>query len=90
MSLRLLTDSAVSDYLALRFRWSNLPNSLARLVHDRTEGNPLFMVDIVNHLMAQGALAKHEEEWELQIDLGKVDLGVPENLRQLIERDIEA
>lgn len=85
-----LTDEAVVDYLNTRFPKSDLPNRLAQLICARTEGNPLFMVDMTNQLIAQGAITPAETGWELQLYLEKVDLGVPDNLRQLIEREMEA
>jgi DNA-binding winged helix-turn-helix (wHTH) protein/predicted ATPase len=89
LPLCFLSESAVAQYLGLRFPRVILPDDLARLVHTRTEGNPLFMVNMVDYLIAQGAIAQVEEKWKLKLDLGKVGLGVPENLRQMIEKQIE-
>jgi tetratricopeptide (TPR) repeat protein len=90
LSLGLLTESAVADYLGLRFSRTELPDNLARLVHARSEGNPLFMVDLVNHLIEHGAIIQTTEGSKLQLDLEKFDVGVPENVRDLIEGEIEA
>jgi hypothetical protein len=38
---------------------------LPHLIHQRTDGNPLFMVTVANDLVAQGVLAKITGEWEL-------------------------
>jgi DNA-binding winged helix-turn-helix (wHTH) protein/predicted ATPase len=87
LSLSLLTDGAVGDYLRLRFPDSSLPDELAHLVYDRTEGNPLFMVEMANDLIAKGAITQVEKHWEIP-RLESARLGTPESLRQLIEREI--
>src|SRR5439155_6340234 len=84
-----LTEAAVGEYLAGRFAGSPLPAKLARVIHRRTEGNPLFMVTIVDYLIAQGALVAREGQWHLNGKLEAVEAGVPENLQQLIERQLE-
>ena len=35
-------------------------HNLAQLIHQRTEGNPLFMVNLVDYLVTQGLLARTE------------------------------
>ena len=62
---------------------------LAHVIHRRTDGNPLFMVNVVNDLVAQGVLAKTNGEWELCREVSEHTLGTPTNLRQLIEQQIE-
>ncbi|HTY54856.1 MAG TPA: AAA family ATPase [Candidatus Binataceae bacterium] len=89
LHVSLLTDAAVSDYLMLRFPQGNLPQGLAALVRERTEGNPLFMVEMANHLIAEGTIAQSETGWKLQSKLANVDLGIPRDLRQLIEKELE-
>ena len=54
----------------------------------RTEGNPLFMVTLVDDLLARGLIAPRERGWELRAALDAVDLDVPESLRQMIDRQI--
>jgi predicted ATPase len=54
--LTLLTEEHVAEYLAARLAIGAIGRSplhnLARLVHHRTEGNPLFMVNVVEYLAA--------------------------------------
>ena len=87
LSLSLLTDGAVGDYLRLRFPDSTLPDGLAHLVYDRTEGNPLFMAEIANDLIVKGTITQVDGlsgvPW-----LESAHLDTPEGLRQLIEREI--
>ena len=62
-------------------------HKLARLVHRRTDGNPLFMVNLVDHLLSQGVFVQVDGQWLIKNE----DLAatVPKNLRQLIEQQIE-
>src|SRR5207253_2631663 len=56
LPLTFLTEQAVGEYLALRFHGAALPAGLARLIHERTDGNPLFMVKLVDSWVAAGLL----------------------------------
>ncbi len=87
--LGFLTESVVAEYLAARFPGSSLPPALARVIHQRTDGNPLFMVNIVDYLLGQGLVVKADGQWEVKGRLEEVEGGVPESLRQVIEKQIE-
>ena len=55
--LKLLSEADVAAYLAKRFADDDTRRSLAGiapLIHERTEGNPLFMVNIVDYLVRAG------------------------------------
>ena len=41
-------------YLSVIFPSNRFPKELAGLIHERTEGNPLFMVNAVEYLLNQG------------------------------------
>ena len=69
-------------------RKASFPLELAQVIHVRTEGNPLFMVTLVDDLLARGLIAPREHGWELRAALEAVDLDVPESLRQMIDRQI--
>lgn len=89
LPLKPLTEAAVAEYLAARFAGSQLPPELARLVHQRTEGNALFMVNEVDHLVAQGALVFNDDHWELTVELNELFLDVPGTIRDMIETRID-
>src|SRR5262245_52587697 len=56
LPLEYLTEEAVSKYLAVRFPGNRFPLELAALIHDRTDGNPLFMVNTVDYLVAESLI----------------------------------
>ena len=69
LPLTLLSEAAVADYLAARFPEAHFPDGLARLVHQRTEGNPLFMVSVVEDWVRRGWLAQVDGRWTLRVGL---------------------
>jgi DNA-binding winged helix-turn-helix (wHTH) protein/predicted ATPase len=89
LPLEYLSEESVAKYLAFRFPVSRFPAELAGLIHDRTEGNPLFMVNTVDYLVAEGLIVECEDEWELVADVDKVEVGVPESIKQMIERQVD-
>jgi predicted ATPase len=89
VSLTWLTKAAVEEYLTGRFAGTALPDGLAHLVHLRTEGNPLFMVNVVDSWQAQGLLEVVEGECRLCTEVEKLAQGVPESLRQMLAQQLE-
>jgi predicted ATPase/DNA-binding winged helix-turn-helix (wHTH) protein len=63
--------------------------ALTEFVHERTDGNALFMVNIVEYLVQQDSVALQAGQWTLREgDEAKV-AGLPEELRQFLMRRIE-
>lgn len=88
LPLTLLTEDAVAEYLARRFRGAPLPAGLVRLIHERTDGNPLFMVSLVDSWVAAGLLMEDAGQWTLPTGLGALAGGVPESVRELIAQQL--
>jgi len=84
-----LSEEAIAKYLSVRFPSNRFPGGLARLIHERTEGNPLFMVNAVDYLVEEGLIVKSEGRWELVVGIEKVEVGVPDSIRQMIEKQID-
>ena len=89
MNLEFLTEGAVAEYLAARFGGSEFSTELARLIYDRTDGNPLFMVNVVDYLIAQGLIVQSDGRWELKVAVEQVVVGVPDGARQMIDKQID-
>jgi len=89
LPLEYLTESAVSDYLSVTFPGNRFPAGLAGLIHQRTDGNPLFMVNAANYLLESGLIVLRDNTWELAVDINNVELGVPDNIKQMIERHVD-
>jgi predicted ATPase/DNA-binding winged helix-turn-helix (wHTH) protein len=88
LSLGFLRETAVSKYLTVRFSSNQFPPALSRVLHRRTDGNPLFMVNVVEDWVTKGALREREQQWELTVALEELEAAAPQNLRQMIEQQI--
>jgi len=80
-----LSEAGVAAYVRQQFGASDLPEGFPRVLHQRTNGNPLFMRALVEDMMQQGVLEKSPQGWGLRDALDSVAMEVPESLRQLIE-----
>ncbi len=89
LPLEYLSKAAVAKYLSIRFPMNRFPAELAGLIHDRTEGNPLFMVNAADYLVTEGLIVKNEERWDLIVDIEKVEVGVPNSIKQMIEKQFD-
>lgn len=88
LPLRFLTEREVDQYLAERFPGRDLPAGLGAAVHHSTEGNPLFMVSVVDDWLREGVLVAAAGRWRLTAQLREVATQVPESLRQMIEKQM--
>jgi DNA-binding winged helix-turn-helix (wHTH) protein/predicted ATPase len=89
LPLEFLTEDAVAEYLSVRFPDSRFPAGLARLIHDRTDGNPLFMVNVVDYLVKERFILERGDQWELVVEIDKAEVRVPDSIKQMIERQID-
>ncbi len=80
---------AVAEYLERRFPENRFPSSAARLLRERTDGNPLFLVTLVDHLLARGTIVERDHEWEMTTGLRDELAVVPESLRLAVEQQLE-
>ncbi|NOT57138.1 MAG: AAA family ATPase [Deltaproteobacteria bacterium] len=84
-----LSERAVSDYVKRRFPGKTLPVTLSETVYRYTEGNPLFIVNVVEYLMFQNSTAQRTGGEEIQQQLAQMQRSVPDTLRHLIEGQLE-
>ena len=80
LSLDFLTTDAVADYV--RSRLPGAPDDLALQVHRRTDGNPLFMVNVIDYLVAPGALVQDGGSWRLSETVQAAETEVPDSLKE--------
>jgi DNA-binding winged helix-turn-helix (wHTH) protein/tetratricopeptide (TPR) repeat protein len=91
LPLELLSEAAVMEYLAARFPNNAFPTNLSGLIYRQTDGNPLFMVTLVEYLVGNGLLREASEShaWQLKVTLDEVRSAVPKSLQQIIGRQLE-
>lgn len=88
LALDLLSEEGVARYLELRFGAGSVSPEAIRAIHRRTEGNPLFVVSLVDHVQERKGMPTLARP--AAPDSGEPDdLTVPETLRQLVESDFE-
>jgi DNA-binding winged helix-turn-helix (wHTH) protein/tetratricopeptide (TPR) repeat protein len=87
--LAFLREPHVAAYLAQRFGGHAFPSELARTVHQRTDGNPLFMVRVVDELVALRMLEPEDDRWRLRRPVAEIARALPESLRALVEKQID-
>jgi DNA-binding winged helix-turn-helix (wHTH) protein/predicted ATPase len=88
-----LDERAVVQYVESRFPHAVSQRAaledLARRVHRHTEGNPLFMVNVLRDLASRGLLVEQGGWWSAQPGSGAASLGIPEDVRRTIEQQFE-
>src|SRR5215475_13464593 len=86
--LELLAAEAVTAYVTGRLR-GPVAAPLAAFICERTEGNALFLVNIVEHLVQQGLVVRRAGTWTLRAGSEAQVASLPEGLRQLLVRRLE-
>ena len=74
----------IASYLALGQSAAQVPEALASLLQRHTEGNPLFMIAVLEHLVGSGLVERTGATWRLRYSDTEISLEVPESLRQMI------
>ena len=88
LELEPLTELDVAEYLAATPSQEAPPDGLVKLLHRHSGGNPLFMVTALDHLKQRGLISRENGGWQCSDPLDRIELGVPESLRQMIEAQI--
>jgi DNA-binding winged helix-turn-helix (wHTH) protein/tetratricopeptide (TPR) repeat protein len=89
LALTCLAEDAVGEYLQARCPEHRFPTGLAALIHQRTDGNPLFMVNVVDSLVERGTARRVDGRWQLTAELHEVAVAVPESVIRMIQAEID-
>jgi len=89
LALEFLNEDAVATYLTGRFSGASFAPEFARLLHDNTSGNPLFLVNVVDDLVAQGHVREVDGAWQLAVPVSRIAASVPDTLWQMVEKQID-
>ncbi|HEY3705885.1 MAG TPA: AAA family ATPase [Terracidiphilus sp.] len=93
IALPRLVRTEAATLMRARLQQSVLPVGLADFVYEHSEGNPRFVLCILEHLIAEKILASvsHGDapRWELQKPLDQTDAATPGELAHMIELEIE-
>ncbi|MGC1648609.1 MAG: protein kinase, partial [Candidatus Sulfotelmatobacter sp.] len=90
VAVTFLTSADVELYLTQKFPEHRFPPEFASLIHAKTEGSPLFMVDLIRYLGNRGVIAEGEQgRWSLAETVPKIEHELPESVRSMIQRKID-
>jgi DNA-binding winged helix-turn-helix (wHTH) protein/predicted ATPase len=88
LALRPLDADEVAEYVVARFPREPLAPHIGRSIHQATEGNPLFVVTLLEAWAANAPLRERDEDWgEAQLRPGGD--GVPGTLQQMIGQQLD-
>ena len=90
LNLNYLGQADVESYLALEFPEHRFPEPFAEFLWKRTEGNPLFMVDLVRDLRDRKIIVQEQGRWTLTQMVEEIGSDVPASVRSMIQRKIES
>src|SRR4029450_9457687 len=66
-----------------------LPAAVAGRVLATSEGNPLFVGELVRMLVQDGTLVREGDHWELAVEVGGAGLEIPPTIQALLAARIE-
>jgi predicted ATPase/DNA-binding winged helix-turn-helix (wHTH) protein len=94
LALSFLTEQSVAAYLTNRFPLRNADDrsslqALAHSIHHQTDGNPLFMVNLIDYWTNEGVLPETSGRDRQDAFAGNANRGVPESLQQMVEKQLE-
>jgi len=90
VAVAFLTPADIGLYLTQEFPEHQFPAEFVALIHAKTEGSPLFMVDLIRYLRNRGAIAENDQgRWSLAESVPDIQRELPESVRSMIQRKIE-
>lgn len=87
--LDFLSREDVERYLALEFPEHDFDQEFPALIFKKTEGNPLFMADLLRFLRDRKVIAKENRGWTLVQSVLNLESEMPESVRSMIQRKID-
>jgi DNA-binding winged helix-turn-helix (wHTH) protein len=99
-----LKKSAMREMLSRELHQNVLPPGLADFIYRRSEGNPLFAIAILEHLISQEFLVRAQSRdlnpdpspgpeeiclWSQRAPFEEMEAGVPDGLARMIELEVE-
>jgi predicted ATPase len=87
--LPFLSRSDLDRYLALAFAGHQFPEAFAAVIYAKSEGNALFMVDLLRYLHDRGFLVPDQGGWRLARPVPDLAHDLPASVRGVIQRKLD-
>jgi predicted ATPase len=88
IALRFFGSDEIERYLAVEFPGHKFPREFPAFIQGKTEGNPLFMVDLIRYLRDREVIHREGESWTLAESIPDIGPELPESVRGMIRRKI--
>ena len=79
----------VQRYLDMTFPGHTFPDAFVGLLYERTEGAPLFLVDLMRQLVEQQVVTRADDGWRVARPVQDLRPEMPASVRSLIQRTAE-
>ena len=89
LTLELLTAEAVGEYLADKLQGIAQLPELTKMVYETTDGNPLFVITLVDHLAANQLLIRDQNQWAVAAPFESIRRESPGSLKSIIELQLQ-
>ena len=89
IELPTLSTEAIAAYVDQRFVSHAFPSRFAEVLHDRTGGNPLFLINTMEELIEQDVLVEADGMWSVKSSMADLPAGVPVSLRLLVNKQMD-
>jgi hypothetical protein len=90
LQIPLLSEAQIAEYLQHGFLGHKLPKEMSAWIKERTGGNPLFMINVLDQMMARNFLVLRDGHWVLENSLKTAAQFVPPTIQQIIEGHLES
>jgi predicted ATPase len=92
-AIKPLSKRAAKQLLSQRLSQVELPTELEGFIYQRSAGNPLLVIALLEHMIAERFLVRKgkadEGRWELLTPVSELEISVPSELAKLIELEID-
>lgn len=90
LALEGLDTSEVEEFLELAgdAQLDENGRALSHTLHRETGGNPLFIGEVLRHLIESGQLVRNDDRWIPAVDLDEI--GIPDGIREVIGQRLAA
>jgi predicted ATPase/class 3 adenylate cyclase len=82
IALQSLSATATNQMVSALLETNDLPEEAKHLILQKSEGNPLFVEEVVSMLVERGALTRENGTWIIQKELNLLE--IPDNLKRLV------